>query len=180
MLRCRFGCKITQRIISQISESSRNLGFLRGFFLVILLISIWQKDSSNPFYYSEHQHVRKSVFFNRNKTWIILRFFRKMEIKIFVFLFTIFLFASTEATKREGHCKCHLGTKTKMMVNYYENRCKYGYTPSYHMIELPSTEFGDVTSFQCKCRCKNGIHTYGLDLYTRGYDPSKAQASRMG
>ena len=118
MLRCRFGCKITQRIISQISESSRNLGFLRGFFLVILLISIWQKDSSNPFYYSEHQHVRKSVFFNRNKTWIILRFFRKMEIKIFVFLFTIFLFASTEATKREGHCKCHLGTKTKMMVNY--------------------------------------------------------------
>ena len=74
-----------------------------------------------------------------------------MEMKIFVVLITIFLFASTEASKRKGYCKCRFSL-TENKVNF-ENRCKFGYKPSHDLIELQSTEFG-VTSFQCKCRCK--------------------------
>ena len=55
--------------LNESSKSSPNLGFLRGF--LKMLISIWQKDSSYPSCYSDHQHVRKLMFFKRNKSWII-------------------------------------------------------------------------------------------------------------
>ena len=71
-----------------------------------------------------------------------------MEMKILL-LVTIFLVASTEASKSGGHCKCRL---SENRVNYYKNHCKLGFKPSHHLRELASIDFG-VFGFQCKCGC---------------------------